>query len=653
MRTLSWQALAFAIAVTTAGCLAEREPISPSTGTRVRIALRASVQVSAAGERVVEIRARYRRVNGEQPTLPVQPTQVVIEDGATMEQLVVIDVGACNADASRVRDGDTEGCRFTIELTLKNGSGETLGSDSHDVGPVGTEPGTQASPTFVLSTPSLTLEPSSVDFAARAQQAIPAAQNVVVNSDNSNSPLGTLAVAIDYATGQGWLRATIDAGSHSVNVQPTTTALGIGTYRATVTVTSSVDGMKPQAFGVTYQVSEQPTLVVAGAGDGSGSVVSSPSGISCTISTGVTSGSCSAQFDPNTTVTLTAAPAGSDRFGGWGGSCSGQGSCVVTLVQSQTVIARFNEPAPVLQLSPTTLSFTGVTGGASPPRQSASIVNGGGGTLADVVVSSITYPNAPPSTWLDAFVSDNSVSVGVTPGNLPAGTYTGTISVASANGGTADLGVTIVVSPRPPILRLSPTTLSFAGVSGGSSPARQNVSVLNDGGGTLAGVAITDVRYGGSASGWLSPTVSGNTISVGADPSKLTAGTYTATVTVGSANGGTATFAVSFVVAPQPPRLALTPNELTFTLFLSSAGPQPQTVRASNSGSGTFADLGQLGVDRERTSSRLTVRIDGSTITIVPSFSGLSVGTYRVTAVITSARGGSATITVTLNVAVG
>jgi hypothetical protein len=635
------------------GCIAEREPLSPESGTKVRLALNVDVQMSTAGERIVEIRARYRRVNGEQPTLPVQPTQVVIEDGATKEQSVTIDVGACNADATRVRDGEAAGCRFTIELTLKNGAGETLGSDEEEVGPVEPGPGGPPAPTFVLSTPSLTAEPSNVGFAARTQQGIPAAQNVVVRADNASSPLGTLTTSITYSEGQGWLRATVDQSAHAVSLQPTTTALAVGTYRATVNVASSVDGMKARTIATTYQVTEQPTLVITGSGEGGGTVTSSPSGISCTIRVGVTSGTCSARFEPNSTITLAAAPSGSDRFGGWSGPCSGQGTCVITLAQSQTVSARFNEPAPVLQLSPVTLSFSGTSGGSNPARQTVSVVNGGGGTLSGVTVSGVSYPSQPPSPWLDAFVTGNTVSVGVTPGNLPAGTYNGTVSVGSANGGTATLGVTIVVVPRPALLRINPTSLSFAGIAGRLPGPRQIVNIVNDGGGTLLGVGVREIRYGSTVTGWLTAEIAGSTVSVGADPSKLQVGTFTATVIVGSTNGGTASLAVTFVVSAPPIRIILTPDVLTFTQIIGIAGPQSQTVRASNGGSGPVTDLGTLGVDAANTSSRLTIRFDGPIVLVVPNFSGLPMGSHRVNAVITSTRGGSATIAVTLNVQIG
>ncbi|MGZ4371764.1 MAG: InlB B-repeat-containing protein [Gaiellaceae bacterium] len=71
---------------------------------------------------------------------------------------------------------------------------------------------------------------------------------------------------------------------------------------------------------------------------GSGTVTTTPAGIAC--HTG-----CSARFDHNSTVTLTAAPASGSVFAGWsGGSCSGTGGCTVTMGAAQTVTARFIAP---------------------------------------------------------------------------------------------------------------------------------------------------------------------------------------------------------------------------------------------------------------------------------------------------------------------
>ncbi len=67
---------------------------------------------------------------------------------------------------------------------------------------------------------------------------------------------------------------------------------------------------------------------------GDGTVTSSPAGITCgTV--------CSARFDPNTTVTLTAKPDRGSRFLGWQHGCSGKARCTVRLNSAKSVTARF------------------------------------------------------------------------------------------------------------------------------------------------------------------------------------------------------------------------------------------------------------------------------------------------------------------------
>ena len=81
------------------------------------------------------------------------------------------------------------------------------------------------------------------------------------------------------------------------------------------------------------------TLTVNKTGSGAGTVTSSPSGINCGTS-------CSAEFTDGTTVTLQANPANGSAFAGWGGDCSGIGSCTVTTSSARTVTASFVETPP-------------------------------------------------------------------------------------------------------------------------------------------------------------------------------------------------------------------------------------------------------------------------------------------------------------------
>jgi Ca2+-binding RTX toxin-like protein len=91
-------------------------------------------------------------------------------------------------------------------------------------------------------------------------------------------------------------------------------------------------------------------LSVTSSGSGSGTVTSSPAGISC--------GTCSATFVDPTTVTLTPTAAQGSTFAGWTGDCSGTDPCVVLMSGDHAVTARFD---------PAGGSGGGGGGGAAPP----------------------------------------------------------------------------------------------------------------------------------------------------------------------------------------------------------------------------------------------------------------------------------------------
>ena len=89
------------------------------------------------------------------------------------------------------------------------------------------------------------------------------------------------------------------------------------------------------------------TLTVKVSGDGGGSVTSTPAGINC-------GSSCSSSFTPNTQVKLTANPGATAIFNGWGGACSGAGTCTVTVAANTTVTASFT-----IRTYSLALAFTG------------------------------------------------------------------------------------------------------------------------------------------------------------------------------------------------------------------------------------------------------------------------------------------------------
>lgn len=79
---------------------------------------------------------------------------------------------------------------------------------------------------------------------------------------------------------------------------------------------------------------------------GSGTVSSSPAGISC-------GSDCGNDYQKDSVITLSAAPETGFTFQGWGGACSGTASCTVTMDDNKTVTATFASNTVRLTVSKT------------------------------------------------------------------------------------------------------------------------------------------------------------------------------------------------------------------------------------------------------------------------------------------------------------
>ncbi|HEX5376701.1 MAG TPA: hypothetical protein VFW48_11150 [Solirubrobacterales bacterium] len=104
----------------------------------------------------------------------------------------------------------------------------------------------------------------------------------------------------------------------------------------------TVDG----AEAVSARFTEVKTLSAQKAGEGAGSVTTSPGGIACPMACSSTS----ALFPTGRSVAVKAASAKGSVFTGWGGACSGTGACAVTLSESKLVTAEF-APLPKRSLT--------------------------------------------------------------------------------------------------------------------------------------------------------------------------------------------------------------------------------------------------------------------------------------------------------------
>ncbi|HYW50228.1 MAG TPA: hypothetical protein VE861_06465 [Gemmatimonadaceae bacterium] len=182
--------------------------------------------------------------------------------------------------------------------------------------------------------------------------------------------------------------------------------------------------------------------------------------MSCAITAGVTNGTCSTTFPPNTVVTLTATPSGMSSFSGYTGACVGA-TCSLTTVIGTTgsVTAQFAAP-PTLTLSTVTGSEGGGTLTSAPSGLSCAVshvATSGTCTMAFALNTSVTVSQVASNgsvfmNWAGACSGSGSCIVSLSqsrtvqalyrlavPGSVTvmAGPGSGAGSVSSSPGGVA------------------------------------------------------------------------------------------------------------------------------------------------------------------------------------------------------------------------
>jgi hypothetical protein len=520
--------------------------------------------------------------------------------------------------------------------------------------------------------PELVVSPSSIRMDAILGAGDPPDQIVLL----SNSGGGDLG-AIDAEETATWLTTSPSSPVSEFTLSASVTSLTAGTYSTTVDVTSASGGT--EEVDVTLVVAA-PVLTLSSQGVSfTGSSGGSPATQTVTLSnTGagtlanlgdVEIGAIS--YGSGASGWISSPASGSSVVGGSftiGVSLSGlnpgtySASFPVTSVNggSQDVsvsvsVVRDTDP-PVLALSTSTQRFGALVGGADPEEQLVYVSNSGGGTLGTIQVGPPNYGTGAPG-WLNATLNGSVITVAVASRALDKGTYSARLPIASSNGGSEEVLVTLVVgSPR---LTATPRRVSFGDTVKGTGPQPATVILANTGGGTLASlgvVSLTETSYGSGASGWLVPNLVGTSLTLTAQTGNLSARPqpYEARVEVGSEYGGFDTVGVSFTVAPgaSPPRLVLSVDSLFFDGIVGGAAPAPQVVPAYNGGGG---DLGLLEIGEvtylDSSGGWLTHSVEGTTIEIQPNPAGLSGGVHEATVEVRSEKGGSGLLAIQLDLA--
>jgi len=204
------------------------------------------------------------------------------------------------------------------------------------------------------------------------------------------------------------------------------------------------------------------------------------------------------------------------------------GSPVVIPVTLQVTTGMLSAPT-------TTLSFTQVQGGTAPAAQTVAV--SGSPTALNITVTTTTTDG---HAWLTATpligTTPATLQVGVNAtvaATLPAGPYSGTVSIASAGASGSPINIPVAFTViAPQTFTASSSTLNFSYIIGLTAPPAQTFQLSSSGG--AASFSVTTP----STATWLQVLpASGTTpatVSVSVNTQGLAAGNYTASIAINS-----------------------------------------------------------------------------------------------------------------------
>lgn len=236
-----------------------------------------------------------------------------------------------------------------------------------------------------------------------------------------------------------------------------------------------------------------------------------------------------------------------------------------------------------IALSEDTLHFAGLAGGPNPPSQTFT-VGSIGLPLVFNLVENAPWITKSPSTG----TTPRQITVGINSTGLTAGVYFDSIEVTSATALNSPqyVYVRLSLTNPPSTIGVSPTSIFFNAIAGGSNPAPQLLNITNTGGGTL------DWSVSNTES-WLSlfPTsgTGDGAATVSADITGLGFGTYYDTVVVSDPNAtnNPVKVPVRLTVASDLPQIVVDPQNNTVIIDLPTTTTS-RFLSLGNAGGGAY-----------------------------------------------------------------
>lgn len=304
-----------------------------------------------------------------------------------------------------------------------------------------------------------------------------------------------------------------------------------------------------------------------------------------------------------------------------------------------------------LELSTGSMSFTAIAGQSNPSNQALSVGATAScpGTTAWHATSSANWLTITPASGQLQGVTTSTMTVGVNLNGLAPRTYTGNITVQTAQGTqTVIVQLTVQAPPPPtaPIIGASPLNVSFTTTQGQANPPGQAVTITNTGGSPLMWRTAVNLL----ASSWLGASPTGGTIEAGQtgqvtiniNASSLTPGTYVGQVVLAgtdsnnnTAGGSPQTITINLVVLPPCTLAQPSSSALSFSAMQGGSSPNAQSVSLMATGNcnwplGWKAHVTSAApwLNLSPASGSLTTAGQSATINVTPDIAGLAPGTY-------------------------
>jgi hypothetical protein len=299
--------------------------------------------------------------------------------------------------------------------------------------------------------------------------------------------------------------------------------------------------------------------------------------------------------------------------------------------------------SPAIAFSAFDHQFNAVKGGAEAAPATVQVTNAGKGSLTGLGTA-IRHLVGEPTEWLTATLNQTTAPATLTVtarmGSLAPGLYHALVEVTSpvASNSPQLYAVVFDVSQTTAGIGVSPTSVEFSAVQGGSDPIGRNILILNVGPGSLTGLTQEIVYAAGQPTGWLSARLRGTSAPVYTDIAArlgaLPPGRYTANVLIRSPDAPNSPLAlpVTFAVESNTPSIVLNPSVPRNYTLSPTENTKSEDIAVTNGGGGTLSGLA-TSITYDRGAGWLQARFAATTapatLSLTVSRGSLAAGIYQ------------------------